>query len=44
MKEFGGDNTELYIEEKEAREQQLIKERSQIPGLAVKQEPNNYPN
>jgi len=39
MKEFGGDNAELYIEEKEAREQQLNKERAQIPGLAIKPDP-----
>uniref|UniRef100_A0A7S4MSJ1 Exportin-1 n=2 Tax=Vannella robusta TaxID=1487602 RepID=A0A7S4MSJ1_9EUKA len=33
MKEFGGDNSELYVEEQEAQQQKLQEQRSQIPGL-----------
>jgi len=33
MKEFGGDNSELYVEEQEAQQQKIQQERAQIPGL-----------
>ena len=33
MKEFGDDNSELYVEEQEAQQKKLQAQRESIPGL-----------